>query len=168
MSAGGLAVATTARNVGNRPLPYGAGHHPYLAVPGGRVDDALLQVPARRAIVFGARTLPTGEVEVAGTPLDFRVPRLVGDLALSACYLDLCRDADGRARVRVGGTTLWADASYPYLLLFSGDDLPDPVVRRRGLAVEPMTCPPNAFRTGIGLIVLRPGESITTGWGIEP
>ena len=37
-------------------------------------------------------------------------------------------------------------------MLFTGDPLPD--VARRSLAVEPMTCPPNAFRTGRDLIRL--------------
>jgi len=60
--------------------------------------------------------------------------------------------------------SLWVDESYPYLMLFSGDPLPD--VRRRSLAVEPMTCPPNAFRTGESLIRLKPGSSFTGTWGI--
>ena len=41
-------------------------------------------------------------------------------------------------------------------MLFTGDPLPD--VDRRSLAVEPMTCPPNAFRSGEALISLEPGE----------
>jgi hypothetical protein len=40
----------------------------------------------------------------------------------------------------------WVDESYLYLMLFTGDPLPD--VGGRSLAVDPMTCPPNAFRTG--------------------
>jgi len=60
--------------------------------------------------------------------------------------------------------SLWIDESYPYLMLFTGDPLPD--VRRRSLAVEPMTCPPNAFRTGDALIRLEPGHSFTSTWGI--
>ena len=59
--------------------------------------------------------------------------------------------------------TLWVDESYRYLMLFTGDTLPD--VNRRSLAVEPMTCPPNAFRTGESVIRLEPGESITTVLG---
>ena len=51
-------------------------------------------------------------------------------------------------------------------MLFSGDPLPD--VARRSLAVEPMTCPPNAFRSGEDLIVLEPGRSFTSTWGIRP
>jgi aldose 1-epimerase len=48
--------------------------------------------------------------------------------------------------------------------VFTGD-LPD--VRRQGLAVEPMTCPPQAFRTGEDVIRLAPGESWSGEWGIE-
>jgi len=59
--------------------------------------------------------------------------------------------------------SLWVDQSYPYLMLFNGDPLPN--VRRRSLAVEPMTCPPNAFRTGEALIRLEPGSSFTGPWG---
>ena len=57
--------------------------------------------------------------------------------------------------------TLWVDESYRYLMLFTGDTRPD--VNRRSLAVEPMTCPPNAFRTGDSLIHSRrraEGESL--------
>jgi aldose 1-epimerase len=31
-----------------------------------------------------------------------------------------------------------------------------------------MTCPPNAFRSGEGLVRLEPGESHTSAWGITP
>jgi aldose 1-epimerase len=62
--------------------------------------------------------------------------------------------------------TLWVDESYRYLMLFTGDTRPD--VNRRSLAVEPMTRPPNAFRTGDSLIRLEPGDSATAAWGISP
>jgi aldose 1-epimerase len=71
------------------------------------------------------------------------------------------RDPDRATEV-----SLWVDASYPYLMLFSGDTLADVGRRRRGLAVEPMTCPPNAFRTGAALIRLVPGASFAGTWGI--
>jgi aldose 1-epimerase len=83
------------------------------------------------------------------------------------------RDEDGLARADLldpdQGTqvSLWVDGSYPYLMLFTGDTLRD-VHRRRSLAVEPMTCPPNAFRTEVALIKLDPGSSFTGTWGIIP
>jgi aldose 1-epimerase len=60
--------------------------------------------------------------------------------------------------------SLWVDQSFPYLMIFSGDSLPN--FNRRSLAVEPMTCPPNAFRTGDALVRLEPGSSLTSTWGI--
>jgi aldose 1-epimerase len=165
---GGLLVETTATNRGARTLPYGAGFHPYLSVAGGRVDDARVAVPASAYRPFGARWLPCEERDVTGTPFDLRDGPRVGDLELIACYSGLTRDADGRARVRVDDTTLWMDETLGFVLLFSGDTLPVPAERRRSLAVEPMTCPPNAFRSGVGVIVLEPGESTTIRWGLTP
>jgi aldose 1-epimerase len=61
---------------------------------------------------------------------------------------------------------LWADRGFPWLLLYSGDGLL-PGERRRGLAVEPMTCPPDALRSGEDVITLQPGETTTARWGID-
>jgi len=64
----------------------------------------------------------------------------------------------------IAGVTVWADGAWPYVQLFSGD-LPD--IQRRGFAVEPMTCPPNAFNTGEGLLRLEPGDVFEGTWGIR-
>ena len=99
---------------------------------------------------------------------------MVGDAQLDTAFTDLAADADGRWRVRLhhpaGGrtTTLWADAAaYPWLQVFTGDALPEPLRRSSGVAVEPMTCPPDAFRSGQDLIVLAPGEEFEGLWGIS-
>jgi aldose 1-epimerase len=129
-----------------------------------------LRVPARTVLRSDERGLPTGRAAVAHTEYDFRKPRRIGPTTLDHAVTDLERDDDGIARVELSdpdrGTQvwLWVDEAYPYLMLFSGDQLPD--VHRRSLAVEPMTCPPNAFRTGDALIVLEPGSSFTSTWGI--
>ena len=80
---------------------------------------------------------------------------------------------DGRAWVHLvasggadSGVRLWADESYRRLQVFTGDPL-GPDLRRRALAVEPMTCPPNAFVTGDGLLILQPGEAVTYTLGID-
>ena len=67
-----------------------------------------------------------------------------------------------------GGVELWVDGSYPYLEIFTGDTLPQPNRRRTGLGVEPMTCAPDAFNSGEGLITLEAGQSHTGEWGITP
>jgi aldose 1-epimerase len=161
----GLTVHVEATNAGSEPCPYGAGAHPYLAVDGERVDGVELKVPARTVLHSNERALPVRRATVEGE-LDFGEPKAIGSTKLDHCFTDLTRGDDGRARVHVGGTRLWVDESYPYLMVFTGDGLPD--VERRSLAVEPMTCPPNAFRTGESLIVLEPGETHTGSWGISP
>jgi aldose 1-epimerase len=78
--------------------------------------------------------------------------------------LDESRHRPGGWRVEVGETAVWADGAWPWQQVFTGDL---PGVRRHGLAVEPMTCPPQAFRTGEDVIRLAPGESWSGEWGIE-
>jgi aldose 1-epimerase len=168
----GLVVMTTATNVGRVSSPFGSGAHPYLTLGSGIVDRLILSVPGRTVLRSNERGIPIGSAAVEGTAVDFRRPRAIGTTKLDNAFTDLERDADGLARVQLrdphGGSelTLWVDESYPYLMVFTGDPLPD--VARRSLAVEPMTCPPNAFRSGTDLVRLEPGESFTGRWGVRP
>ena len=172
LSGEGLRVTATATNVGAAACPFGGGAHPYLTVGTDTIDDVTLCVPARAVIRSDERGLPIETVPVEGTAYDFREGRPIGATVLDNAFTDLVRDDDGLARVRLqhphggAGLVLWADAGYPYLMVFSGDPLAD--VDRRALAVEPMTCPPNAFRTGESLIRLEPGASTSASWGISP
>ncbi len=172
LSAAGLTVTTTAWNLSSEDCPYGAGQHPYLTLGTPTIDTLRLQVPGRVVAFSDERGLPVRSAPVDGTEYDFRAAREIGGTVLDNAFTELERDGDGRARVLLddaagdAGLTLWVDESYRYLMLYTGDSHPD--VARRGLAVEPMTCPPNAFRTGDSVIRLEPGESIATSWGIEP
>ena len=166
----GLRVTTTATNLGREGCPYGTGQHPYLTLGTDTVDPVVLRAPGRTVLQSGARGLPAGTADVDGTEFDFREPRTIGTTTLDNAFTDLERDDDGLARVWLrhpgnGATlTVWLGESYGYVQLFTGDPLPS--VNRRSIAVEPMTCPPNAFRTGEGVLVLEPGESATSAWGI--
>jgi aldose 1-epimerase len=171
---GGLSVRTTATNLGSEACPFGSGAHPYLTLGAATIDGLMLRAPARTVLRSDARGLPVGTQSVDHTEYDFRTARAIAATRLDHAFTDLDRDAAGRARVALRdpehGTevSLWIDASYPYVMLFSGDTLADVRRRRRSLAVEPMTCPPNAFRTGEALIRLTPGASFTGTWGIAP
>lgn len=93
---------------------------------------------------------------------------------LDTGYGDVRRDQDALARVRLGTAddarhvTSWLDEAYRFLELFTGDLLPEPARRRRGLGIEAMTCAPNALQSGDGLRTLEPGEALTGSWGIAP
>lgn len=167
----GLTVRTSGLNIGTEPCPFGAGQHPYLRVGLPTIDSALLRVPAATYLQVDERMIPTGEASVSGTALDFREARPIGNTALDLCFSDLEREEDGRAQVTLRAPDdslslrLWMDAHYRYVMIFTGDTL-SPERRRQGLAVEPMTCAPNAFNSGDGLMVLQPDQAVEMTWGI--
>lgn len=166
----GLLVETTATNVGDRAAPYAQGAHPYITV-GELLDEALLTVPARRWLPTDDDQIPTGTQQVDGTAFDFREPRRIAELKIDHAFTDLERGSDGRATLLLRGADraveVWVDEGYRYLEVFTGDTVPEPQRRRRGLGVEPMTAPPNAFVTGEALLRLEPGGSVTRRWGIR-
>lgn len=171
----GLVVEAHVENRTDVPAPLGLGFHPYLAA-GGPVDECSLTVPGSRWLEVDDRGLPVAEHGVEepasdGSSYDFRAARTIGTQLLDTPYTDLVRD-DGLARVVLDGpagrTTLWADETFGYLQVFTGDTVPQQERRRRGVAVEPMTCPANALKTGNGLVVLEPGAALTGSWGIKP
>ena len=170
----GLHVAITARNRGSRAAPYGTGSHPYLTVRTPSVDDCELTVPARSWLPMDDRGIPSGPAAtVEGTPYDFREPRTIGTTRLDHALTGLSRDGDGRAWAHLvadGGAgtrvSLWAGQGYHWLQVFTGDPL-GPDRRRKAVAIEPMTCPPNAFASTDDLLVLEPGQAVTHAWGIR-
>lgn len=167
----GLEVTVAARNAGSRPAPFGTGSHPYLLAGAGPVDGWKLQLPASHWQPADDRGIPVGRPrEVAGSDYDFREQRSIGSTSLDTAFTGLYTGADGRAWARLTGpdaeVALWAGPGYRWLQVFTGDAL-GPDERRRALAIEPMTCPPNAFVSGIDLLTIEPGDSATRQWGIQ-
>jgi aldose 1-epimerase len=168
----GLTVTTSARNEGASACPYGAGHHPYLSPGSGTLDASVLELPADIVILTDPeRQLPCGRADVEGGPLDFREARLLGASEIDSPFTGLRRDWQGRTTARLTGpdrrtVELWVDEGYDVLEVFTGDTLAGER-RRTALAVEPMTCPPDAFRSGEGLIRLEPGERAVANWGVR-
>jgi aldose 1-epimerase len=169
----GLTVETSVANIGPRPCPVGCGQHPYLSAgPGWKVDECRLHLAAATRILSDpTRQLPTGREAIRGTDRDFRFPRMLETVRLDDAFTDLERDPDGLAWVTLGcpdGHTaeLWCDRTYGVIQVYTGDTL-SPPRRRQALAVEPMTCPPNALQTGEGVIRLAPGETHLGRWGVR-
>jgi aldose 1-epimerase len=172
LSAGGLTIRTTTTNVGSSAAPYGTGHHPYLTV-GTLIDRARLKLPALLRLETNHRLIPTGRLlPNGGTAYDFVELRPIGNLSMDTPFANLVPDSDGLVRVHLeapGGDPriqLWMEPVYRFLMVFTPDAIPDAARRRRSIAIEPMTCAPNAFRSGDGLIVLQPGEARSSSWGI--
>ncbi len=172
LDAAGLTVTTSATNVGDTDCPFGMGAHPYLSGGGQLVDTLELTSPAETVLNHDERGIPHSRKPVDGTTYDFRAGRPIEGTVLDHAFTDLARDDDGNACVQLADPTagraleLWMGEGYTHLMLFTGDPLPADR-RRQGLAVEPMTCPPNAFRTGEDVTRLAPGETTTASWGLR-
>ncbi|GAA2892262.1 aldose 1-epimerase [Actinoplanes cyaneus] len=172
VSADGLRCVQDVVNTSESDAPWGYSVHPYLRLPGVSVDDTVLRVPARTRLLADNRLLPLGAVKVAGTEFDYSEPRKIGAAILDTTFGDIDFGPDGITEVVLAGPdpdakiTVWADDKFKYWQVFTGDTLHGER-HRRSVAVEPMTCPPDAFRSGRDLIVLAPGETWTTSWGIR-
>jgi aldose 1-epimerase len=167
----GLRATQEATNLAATPAPFGFASHPYLTIPGVAVDDLTLRVPGRVRLLLDGRNLPIGAARVAGTEHDLTEGRRIGHAVLDVAYGDLVRDADGGSSARLQAddgryVEVWADAGFGWWQVFTSDTLTG-ARHRAAVAVEPMTCPADAFRSGRDLITLEPGQTWRGSWGIR-
>ncbi|WP_029291295.1 aldose 1-epimerase family protein [Cellulomonas sp. HZM] len=165
----GLHVTIEATNVGTGVAPYGTGVHPWLSPGDAAVDDCTLSVGAARHVLVDDRLLPTGD-EPVGPGTDLREPLALRGVAFDDAWTSPERDTDGRSWARFtspdGRTVaMWADEAAEAWQVCTGDGIP--LIERRGVAVEPMTCIADAFRTGEDLVELAPGGQHVLTWGLR-
>lgn len=188
LSAAGLDWRITATNIGAGvgPAPYGVAPHPYLVAGSGTVDTWTLQLPAAKVLqVTADRLLPTELADVAthdGGYFDFQHPRTLGAAEIDHAFTALSpADAAGVSAasaeagpevavrlVAAGGSGVlmrWNPRTLPWVQIHTADTA-SPETNRIGLAVEPMTCPPDAFNSGTDLIALGAGERHEASWVI--
>ncbi|WEO78387.1 aldose 1-epimerase family protein [Cryobacterium sp. SO2] len=172
LGADGLTTTVTAENLGASTAPYGTGPHPYLVAGPGAVDDWTLEFPAAAYLtVTPDRLSPVAVAHVETNPeFDFRTARVIGDTFIDHAFTSIARDADGTASVVVTspigtGVRMSFGAGLPWLQVHTADR-PAPEPSRIGLAVEPMTCPPDAFSTAEDLVRLSPGATHSAAWTI--
>ncbi|GMQ46808.1 aldose 1-epimerase [Vibrio sp. 10N] len=154
-SDGVLTCTTEITNTGVNSLPYGDAWHPYFSL-GCERDQVKLTMPSSQELVSESG-LPTGSFK----PFDqFTKGAWLGDAELNHCFqFELSRPialslerADQRASIRYQ-----QDASYPFIQLYTPNS-------ESTLAIEPMTCPANAFNNHIGLKELCPNQLERFTW----
>jgi len=169
----GLTVIFHAANAGTERAPFGVGFHPYLMLGTTSIDGLQLTVPADSYLDPSGPAGRPAMAPVAATPWDFTQPIRVGSTQLDTAFGGLIRGNDGRAVARLDdpdsgrSVQLWVGDAYRYLMVYTADQVGQPERRRGAVAVEPMTCPPDALRSGIDLIELDPGESWQGTWGLR-
>lgn len=177
LDADGLTQTVTGRNLGGADAPWGCGAHPYLVAGAGRVDDWSLHLGAERVLLVDDAMVPVrlaASDAVAPAGLGGDRPVRIGAARIDHAFTALRRDPAGSAAVEVldgggAGVRLVLDAACGWVQVYTADrpgGAADPA-HRGGLAVEPMTCAPDAFNSGEGLVVLAPGEAAAASWRIE-
>jgi len=182
LDADGLSQTVTATNLSHTPAPWGTGPHPYLVAGPARLDEWTLTLPADTVLeVTPDRLSPVAlaSVSVDADRFDFREARVLGAVEIDHAYTDLVRDADSRVTVTVTdpsgtGVAMTWDEVCPWVQIHTADLPAGPGTpgHRAGLAVEPMTCAPDAFNDDAydydtGVIALARGSSHTAGWNIS-
>lgn len=185
-----LRMRARALNTGSAPAPFGFGFHPWLSGGAGElVDEAQLVIPAARWYETNERLIPTAVRPFDdGTAVpadhvsddsacmvckDFRALRLIGGTVLDDAFGQPRRGDDGWSRARLKGTDLrevvvGMGPGFRTWQACTGDGL-DEDLARRAIAIEPMTCPPNAFaagEAGVDFDVVAPGDELVVEWSI--
>lgn len=165
----GLTCTTQATNVGAALAPWGYGAHPYLALAGTPAHEVRVRVPAERVLQVDERMLPADLVEVGGSPFDLRDGEPLGMREIDNAYTDLARGEDRCWQVEVSTDRLvsrvWGGPGLDWVQVFTGKTRDE--AGAAGVAVEPLSCPADAYNTGVGLVRLEPGQTWTAQWGIE-
>lgn len=109
---------------------------------------------------------PADLIDCKGTEFDFSVARLLPSQRLDHAFTALPGgEWDVTLRnpaLRLSAVVQSTAADAPWMQLYSGE-LRD----RKGLPVEPMDCPPDAFNSGQDLIVLEPGQARAMSYRIR-
>ncbi|WP_272474103.1 aldose 1-epimerase [Baekduia alba] len=138
-SSSALTVTTTLTPTSDQPVPVSFGFHPYFTLPGVDRGHLILRTPAMSKLLLDDHDIPTGETVLVA-------PRHapIGDEDLDTGYTDL--GAEPAFTMAGGGheLTMRFLEGYTHLQLFTPPN-------RSVLAIEPMTAPTDALRSGTGL-----------------
>lgn len=171
----GLTVTHTVENLGARSVPFGIGVHPYPRAGRAETDDCTVRLAASSVLPVDAeRLLPARPPrELRGDEQDFRSGRRLGGVVLDTAFGGAAPapdDPEQLVRHSVTGpdgcgVEVWADPVFGWVQVYTADDFPG---RGRAIAIEPMTCPPDALNSGTDLVVLSPDDGWTASWGLRP
>lgn len=142
--------------------PFGAGFHPYLTAGGASLRECRLRLPARTLLKTKADGTVTGRKTVA-QDFDLTNAPLLSGRTIDHAFTDLPEEGWTAELIHgPSGFVVRMIADSPWVQVYTGER-----IDRAGVAVEPMTCPPNALNSGEDLIYLEPGKWFRMGYSIE-
>ncbi|MEZ5008968.1 MAG: hypothetical protein R2753_12525 [Chitinophagales bacterium] len=152
-------------NKSNQSIPIGLGWHPYFSDLGIGVDHLKMKMPNAKKVIVDERKIPTGE------QIDFNQYeelKPIGNVEVDHCFI-VNRKPTPALELNY--------PKYDFSLSLSIDGPNDKEnyiqlyipKERNAIAIEPMTCAPDAFNNGVGLVTLAPTATYkwTSRWEIE-
>ncbi len=177
LTADGIEVTHGFTNASAVPAPVAAGAHPFVRVGALPIEELTLYLASETRYVVDSQLIPVDEVSVEGTEFDLRAGQTVGTLDLDTAFGRVTRGEDRLARHRLVApdgsfTEVWQGQGFDFVQAFTPHTFPRPRPDAAGalgqaVAIEPMTAPPDAFNSGIGVRWLDPGEQWSGSWGIR-
>lgn len=157
-------IKIEAINIGKYPAPYGVSIHTYFIVGKSQKNDQLfLTLPCSQYMeVDKKRLLPLEIYSVEDTEYNFLSSRLISNLCIDHAFKYsttypksvVLKDQTG------AGVALHFDKETRWIQVHTSDRN-KALDSRMALAIEPMTCPPDAFNSGLDLIDLDPKQKHT-------
>jgi aldose 1-epimerase len=166
----GLEITITAQNLGNLPAPYGVSIHPYLiASADSSVNEWGLKLPSSKVLeVDEVRLLPIALRDCSELNFEFEKGSVIGTRFIDHAF----KVDENKPRAisviapKGGGVLMTFDETSKWIQIHTADR-DGGENSRKCLAVEPMTCPPDAFRSGQDLIWLSVGDRTASSWRIQ-
>lgn len=159
----GLTKNTIVTNTSEGNIPIGDGWHMYFQGE-SLLDNCTLHFAGEKILVADAALIPTG---VTKDFTEFNQPTFIGTKVFDDCFIISQNQpiaevvfTDPAIDLSVTAWQETGNRKYNYLQIYTSVD-------RKSIAIEPMTCQPDAFNNKEGLIVLTPNETIQWACGIR-
>lgn len=156
-----LVVSYFVTNTGTGNAPVGIGTHPYFPFS----ETTTVEINAEVAFVHGADMLPIANIPASDIGLGKGIRAMAQDLSLDTQFT---RTANPVATLVSDGQALdiWSENA-DWLMVYTTNKFPWASGEGNAIAIEPQTCPADAFNTGEDLRVLAPGESTFMRFGLR-
>jgi aldose 1-epimerase len=159
----GFTCTSSVRNCAEKAIPVADGWHPYFTL-NGLLDNFLLKIPSNEIVEVDERMIPTGAIL---TSAKYRMGAKIGEEAFDTCFA--VSPQEGIAELELTNMAanvtlvMWQETGpnkYNYIQIYTPPS-------RNFIAIEPMTCAPDVFNNGQGLILLEPNISVDFSFGIK-
>lgn len=160
----GIICQTIAKNTDKVNIPIGDGWHPYFQT-GTKINNLYLKLPADKVVKQNKKMIPTGK-----TVSFDKFTRLakIGNHTFDTCY-KIKQSDKNRVNIELYDPKqnlkliVWQETGknkYNYFQVYT-----PPL--RNCIALEPMTCTPDAFNNKRGLVILKPKEKYSASFGVK-